>query len=78
MSQKTIVYIKCDRCGKQFEEQPLEELHFFKPTYVYTRALMNIRKKDRKIVREHIPYDLCKECSESLTEWFIKGIQEGN
>lgn len=76
MAEKHIVIIKCDRCGKEFNSDPLNK-HWFKPTHVYTKALMNVRKKERQFVREINPFDLCKECSESLAAWFIEGIQKG-
>lgn len=75
MARKTIEIIKCDRCGKEFDGNPLER-RWFKHTLVFSTILINVRKKDRTISREHIPYDLCKECSESLADWFIEGKQK--
>jgi hypothetical protein len=68
MAEKTIVIIKCDRCGKEFNANPLEK-YWFKPTHVYTKVLMHLRKKERIFERVMRPFDLCKECSESLADW---------
>ena len=76
MAKRTRVIIKCDRCGKEFDENSLDK-YWFKPIHVYTKVLMNVRKKERQFCRVCEPYDLCKECSESLAAWFIEGIQKG-
>ena len=73
MARKTIELCECDRCGKAIKEGPLDRAHWFRPTFVYMKAFMFVRKKERIFSREKIPYDFCKECSESFVDWFDAG-----
>ena len=76
MARKYHESIVCDRCGKEFEELPLDRARWIKRELVYMKALMFVGS-DRLQSREMIPYDLCKECAESLVDWFLNGKQKG-
>ena len=76
MARKHIVSCVCDRCGKEIEEGPLDQAHWIKPTFVYMKALLFMGKNERLLSREKIPYDFCKECSESFVDWFDAGKQD--
>ena len=73
MSRKYVESYVCDRCGKEFVDTALDQANWFKPTFLYMNALMFIRKNERLLSREQIPYDFCKECAESFMDWFHEG-----
>ena len=68
--KKEIEIIKCDRCGKEFEEGPLNQASWLKPTLVYARAKFSMLCKNKSFERTMIPYDFCTDCAEDFHKWF--------
>lgn len=69
---------KCDRCAKEFKPSLLKPLNVL---YVQRRACrcisFNPVYKDKSEWGMRREFELCRECAESLTEWYKSGLAEG-
>lgn len=69
---------KCDRCAKEFKPSLLNPLPIL---YVQHRACRCISfspiYKDKSKWGMRREFELCRECTGSLTEWYESGVAEG-
>ena len=58
--KKTIVKITCDRCGKEIPDWFIKSFRLYKRKLIMTRGAYSEQEK----------MDLCKDCYESLRNWY--------